>query len=352
MSNQLLKLGVPGTLSRVGWQPPAKMTFDQWKLLGTQLSQVEGSVQWWLGDWWAYGSHAYGERVKAIEDTDLNFGTVANYGSVARAIESSRRREVLSFSHHVEVADLKPEQQDYWLDLAEKEGLSRNGLRRQIKQRERLAIPAGMPALPERCRLIAGDFASADIAPESVDCIITDPPYPAEFIDLYKVLAEKASLWLKPGGSLLAMAGHYHLPQVLDALASGGLDYHWTVAYLTPGGQAVQVFPRRVNTFWKPVFWFVKGKYEGDWIGDVARSDPNDNDKRFHDWGQSESGFADLIGRFTRPGQVICDPFMGGGTTGAAALAMNRQFIGIELDDATFKTAQARIGGQNAAMVA
>jgi hypothetical protein len=41
----------------------------------------------------------------------------------------------------------------------------------------------------------------------------------------------------------------------------GPLEYLWTMAYLTPGGQATQVFPRKVNTFWKPILIYCKGAY-------------------------------------------------------------------------------------------
>jgi 16S rRNA G966 N2-methylase RsmD len=216
---------------------------------------------------------------------------------------------------------------------------------RAAKEQRKTAVPADLPAITDRYRLIHADIEAADIPVESVDCIVTDPPYPQEFIGCYTTLARKAAEWLKPGGSLLAMAGQTHLPDVLAALAVDGLSYQWTVAYLTPGGQSVQIFPRHVNTFWKPVFWFVKGDYVGDWIGDVSRSDPNDNDKRFHHWGQSESGFADLIERFTYPGDVICDPFMGAGTTGVVAVRMNRFFVGIDQDEKAYATARERLGG-------
>jgi 16S rRNA G966 N2-methylase RsmD len=200
--------------------------------------------------------------------------------------------------------------------------------------------------------LLNCDINDASIQDGSVDWIITDPPYPKEFVGLYADLAKRASQWLRPGGSLIAMAGQSHVPEVMKALLSAGLKYHWALAYLTPGGQSVQVFPRRVNTFWKPVFWFVNGEYDGQWIGDVAKSDTNDNDKRFHEWGQSESGFADLIARFTRPGDMICDPFMGGGTTGAVALTLDRNFIGIEKDASVFATAKRRLAEvANATMV-
>lgn len=40
---------------------------------------------------------------------------------------------------------------------------------------------------------------------------------------------------------------------------------------------------------------------------------------------------------------TVCDPFMGSGSTGCAAVAMNRPFIGIELDPAYFDIACRRI---------
>ena len=42
-------------------------------------------------------------------------------------------------------------------------------------------------------------------------------------------------------------------------------------------------------------------------------------------------------------GDVVIDPFMGGGTTGVACLRSGRKFVGIELDEAHFETALNRI---------
>jgi ParB-like chromosome segregation protein Spo0J len=182
-------------------------------------------------------------------------------------------------------------------------------------------------------RLICADIAGGmpDIPDESVDFIITDPPYPQEHLQTYSALGALAARVLKPGGSLLAMAGQSYLPEVMARL-SERLAYHWTVAYLTPGGQAVQLWQRKVNTFWKPVLWYTNGEYEGEWIGDVSRSAVNDNDKSLHDWGQSESGMADLIERFTEPGDTILDPFVGGGTTAVVAVSLARYVIAADID--------------------
>jgi site-specific DNA-methyltransferase (adenine-specific) len=178
---------------------------------------------------------------------------------------------------------------------------------------------------------------------EPVDAIITDPPYPKQHLDCYTELADFAVRSLRPGGSLIAMAGQSYLPEVISRLNVNGLKYQWTLAYLTPGGQSTQLWERNVNTFWKPLLWFVKDSYEGSWIGDVTKSEPNDNDKRFHHWGQSESGMADIVRRFTQPGELIVDPFLGGGTTAIVSLNLGRRFIGADVDADAIETSTKRL---------
>lgn len=219
---------------------------------------------------------------------------------------------------------------------------------KQIKKEEKTvakaAIPANLPAKTERFELIVADIAKVNgqVTTGSADWIITDPPYPKEFLPLYGELAKFGARVLKPGGSMLVMVGQSYLPDVL-AQMTPHIRYHWTLSYLTPGGQAVQLWDRKVNTFWKPVLWFCNGDYKGDWMGDVAKSAINDNDKEHHKWGQSESGMADLIERFTYPGDLIVDPFLGGGTTGVVAVTKNRRFIGIDNDPAAVEVAKQRI---------
>lgn len=187
-----------------------------------------------------------------------------------------------------------------------------------------------------------GDMGDVDAG--VVDCIITDPPYPGEHLESWDALGAFAARHLRDGGSMLAMSGQFHLPEVIARLSAHGLRYHWTLAYLTPGGQAVQVWPRKVNTFWKPVIWFTKGEYDGPWVGDVTRSNVNDNDKRFHHWGQSLSGMIDLVSRVTAPGDTVCDPCCGGGATLAAALHLGRSAIGVDVDATAIETCRSRFG--------
>lgn len=220
----------------------------------------------------------------------------------------------------------------------------RNERQKAEKAQAKAAVPDDLPAATDRFVVHHGALAEAgsQVGDNSVDWVITDPPYPKEHLHLYGELSGFASRVLKPGGSLICMTGQSYLPEVMGQLGKH-LSYHWMLAYHTPGGQSAQLWERKVNTFWKPLLWFVKGSYEGDWIGDVCRSDHSD--KRFHDWGQSESGMADVVERFTYPGQTVCDPFCGGGTTGVVAVRMNRLFIGIDSDGDAVATTLRRLAG-------
>ena len=50
-----------------------------------------------------------------------------------------------------------------------------------------------------------------------------------------------------------------------------------------------------------------------------------------------------VILNFSKPGQVVLDPFMGTGTCGVSCFNNDRQFIGIELDQNYFEIAKKRI---------
>lgn len=51
----------------------------------------------------------------------------------------------------------------------------------------------------------------------------------------------------------------------------------------------------------------------------------------------------ELVSLFSFDGDLICDPFMGSGTTGVACAKLGRKFIGIEIDEGYFDIACRRI---------
>ena len=81
--------------------------------------------------------------------------------------------------------------------------------------------------------------------------------------------------------------------------------------------------------------------YCGEFHTDILPS--GHEQKRHHEYEQSQSGCWQLVYRFSDPGQVVLDPFMGSGTTGVVAVKNHRRFIGIEIDPRAYSTAFSRL---------
>ena len=195
-----------------------------------------------------------------------------------------------SVSAAAEIAELPKDEQAEIVARGENEIIkTANRIRREEKERRKSerelakrSVPADLPKHTDRCRVFCSAIEDVEINDESIDCILTDPPYRFESLGCFSTLAKKAARWLKPGGTLAVMSGQAWLPFVMENLSHDDIEYRWTLAYLTPGGQAVQVFARNVITFWKPILLYTKrGASCPEWIGDVARSEANHNDKRF-----------------------------------------------------------------------
>lgn len=183
-----------------------------------------------------------------------------------------------------------------------------------------------------------GDFRQVLDDLDDVDAVITDPPYGREFLPLYGDLAVWAVKVLRPDGVLAVMSGQSYLPAVFGLLESGPA-YRWTVSYQVRG-EAVRSHPANLAAMWKPVILY--GGTDVALGSDVVTSERNDKTK--HQWGQSESGMANLVERLTKPGWHIVDPFMGAGTTGVAAQALGRSFTGCDIDPDHVATAKRRLG--------
>lgn len=59
-------------------------------------------------------------------------------------------------------------------------------------------------------------------------------------------------------------------------------------------------------------------------------------DKRYHPTQKPSELVQMLIEQFSEEGDLICDPFLGSGTTAVAAFNTNRHYIGYEIDDSFF----------------
>jgi len=138
------------------------ITIDEWKELGRGLKQIEGSVQFWIGDWARFGEkrgftgkYTDPKVYDELEEiTGLDRRTIKNYKSIADKT-SSRRRDDLGFTHHVEVASLPPEKQEQFLQLASEKKLSTRELREEIRKD---GIKESHPDLPNgKFRVIYAD---------------------------------------------------------------------------------------------------------------------------------------------------------------------------------------------------
>jgi len=185
--------------------------------------------------------------------------------------------------------------------------------------------------------------ALADVPSASVDAIITDPPYGVS-VTQASVLYHHATRLLRPGGQLVALLGQLDIPTYMEALAGEEcfLLFRWVCAWMTPGA-ATRMHTSKVGTNWKPILVLEKaGADAGRWLlGDVFQS-PAD-DKHFHHWGQNLSGFQRLVEAFTLPGELVCDPYLGGGTTAVACRESGRRFIGCDIDAAAVATTRERL---------
>jgi ParB-like chromosome segregation protein Spo0J len=266
-------------------------------------------------------------------------------------LSSQVERGEVSVSVAADIASLpEPEQQEI-VARGEKEIMAaaqrirrnREEVKRAKKLEENRAAAASIPAVGERYRLFHAPCIEAlELEPESVDWVVTDPPYPAEFLSCFSDLGRVAAHVLKPGGGALVMSGQAHLPHVIRHLDEH-LHYQWTLAYRLEGDSS-RLFGVKVFNRWKPVLLYRKGKQAGEWFDDMVASDVNDNDKEHHHWGQSVSGMRDLMKRFVRPGDVVLDPFLGGGTTAVVALELGATVIGYDIDVNAITATKARIG--------
>ncbi len=318
------------------------LPYKQWEKIGETIRFMEGAVHWWIGDWLNYGEKRYGEKYsQALEVTDYEYGTLAHDSYVAKNIEICRRRQKLTWSHHAEVAALEPEEQECLLDLAEKNNWTRHELRSQVRQHRRdVSSPAA--ELEIDGSVLVGDMREIGtrIPDNSIDLILTDPPYPAEFVPLFSDLSRLALRVLRPGGLCLTYSGQIHLPEIYSRMGEC-LEYLWTFAIRHTGG-AQRIFKANVNTAWKPVLAYTKHPFTPYWDSfiDVVSGGM---EKDLHEWQQSEAEAAYFIEHLCPQKGIVLDPFCGSGTVLVAAGKLGRQYIGIEIEEGTAANASRRL---------
>lgn len=229
---------------------------------------------------------------------------------------------------------------------------------------------AGLPLLPDR----------------SVDCIITDPPYSAHVhaksrrgLTVTHVpgardeISERRDLGfehitpeqMQAAAAQFARVARRWVLVFCDersdhlwraALESAGLEYLRTCWWRKLGG-APQFTGDRPAVPGESIVcahrpgrkrWNGGGKQGFYSVPTAIDRDRSGLDARVHTTQKPVRLMEALLLDFTDPGELVCDPFAGSGTTGVAALRLGRRFVGWERDAECHRAATERLTGTRA----
>lgn len=191
-------------------------------------------------------------------------------------------------------------------------------------------------------QLLLGDMRNRgqEIPNQSVSLIFTDPPYAEKWLALWSDLSKLAARVLKPNGMLIAYSGQMYLPEVMARLGEC-MSFWWLGTIIFSRGHT-SIHRRLIKAGSKPVLFYVLHPFAPDvWLEDTTQIKALQKDE--HEWQQDRVPAIYYIGKLTKPGETVLDPFMGTGTTGIAARELGRSFIGIECDESAFALAQEHI---------
>ena len=209
----------------------------------------------------------------------------------------------------------------------------------------------------------------------SVDCIITDPPYKTTARGnagnsggmLQKDINKKGLVFnynnilpkdyarflfnrLKDGGHCYIMTNHINLIDMLNQFIYVG--FHFIKSLIWNKGN--KIMGQYYMSQFEYILFFRKGF--GKKINNCGTSDlinisnkktKGKDGKNIHDTEKPIELMELLIENSSLEGDVVLDPFMGSGTTGIACAKLNRKFIGIEIDEKYFEIAKQRIEEAN-----
>ena len=197
-----------------------------------------------------------------------------------------------------------------------------------------------------------------DIPDESIDMVLTDPPYGMNFQSEYrkhkyeKIMGDSDLAWLddfvneiyrvsKPNTAHYVFCSFHHIDKFKQAIERKFKIKNiltWVKNNTSMGDLKGDFAPKT-----EFIIFFHKGRRLIN-----GKRDPNvlefkKTRNELHPTQKPVDMTEYMIGKFSDEGDVILDPFMGSGTTGVACKNTNRIFIGMELDETYFNIAKERI---------
>lgn len=192
--------------------------------------------------------------------------------------------------------------------------------------------------------IVTGDsrLLAKSIPDKSVDVIFTDPIYQNQ--DDYFWLSEIALRILKPIGRVLIWSNgnwHYRNTQWLEET---GLTYRWDFTCAISGVSSVGFCGKVVAASNRIVWLDIDGQSKMyNFLKDGFISVPVRGMKTNHKWTKDPVFTTKAVLAFSTEGQVVYDPFCGGGTILHAVKKTGRSFIASEIEPKTAELARSRI---------
>lgn len=219
-------------------------------------------------------------------------------------------------------------------------------------------------------QLLHGDCLELmkDIPDESIDLVVTDPPYktitggrnngknskrPVGILNdnngLFKHKEVTLSVWIPELYRILKHSSHCYifsnflnLQELLNETIKAGFKLHNLLVWEKNNCVPSQWYMKNCEY----VLFLRKGKAK--WINNIGDSKTvhqfnNIIGNKKHPTEKPVKLLEFYIRNSSQEGEVVLDPFMGSGSTGVACLNTNRNFIGIELDENYFEIAKERI---------
>jgi len=196
---------------------------------------------------------------------------------------------------------------------------------------------------PESPKIWLGKFQeqTRKIQPDSIDAIITDPPYSIEHINDWKSLSRIAKRILKPSGFLITYSGILNLNEVFKVFDKN-LIFYWQFILIHEGVKQL-INPRNIFCGYKPILIYQKEPFKriSNQIDDLIKG--AGREKEYHEWQQAEKEIGSLIENFTSPNDLILDPFAGSGTIPIACFKLKRKSIAIDDNEQNLKNIEKRL---------